>query len=131
MKKAKWLIYTVAVGLIPFAIRFIIYLFDKDAVVDYVLNPVDFVIFGLVLSLSNINEIDSKEYLDNVWKTTRIGISVLFIILFSAVLMFVTYADYRKDESFDYKSASYTCLILAVSAFVFSYGIFTRVKSSE
>ena len=56
-KKIKWLIYTVLVGLIPILSRLLIWLVTKEGTVE-MLNASDFVAFGLVLHISNINEIE-------------------------------------------------------------------------
>jgi len=62
-KKTKWLIYTVLVGLIPILSRLLVWLVTNTGTVN-ILSPSDFVIFGLVLHISNINEI---EHFSNVY----------------------------------------------------------------
>ena len=90
MKKTKWLIYTVVIGLIPFLIRSFICLFDKTSSISYWINETDFIIFGLVLNLSNINELEDKKVENQIWKTKKIGYSVLQIIIYSAILAIIT-----------------------------------------
>lgn len=57
-KKIKWLIYTVLVGLIPIMSRLLVWLVSNKVGIE-ILNASDFVAFGLVLHISNINEIVS------------------------------------------------------------------------
>jgi hypothetical protein len=101
MKKTKWLIYTVIIGLIPFLIRTFIALFDKSRSVAFWLNETDFIVLGLVLNLTNINELEDKDIENKVWKTKNIGISVIFIALFSAIFAIVTYSDFKGNPDID------------------------------
>ena len=128
MKKTKWLIYTVLIGLIPFLIRTLITLFDRTATIDYWLNEADFIVLGLVLNLTNINELEDKDFENKIWKTKNIGISVVFIALFSAILAIVAYADFKLSVDID-KSMVKKCSIgLALVSFVFSYSIYNRLN---
>ncbi|AFJ43528.1 hypothetical protein [Francisella orientalis] len=67
-KKIKWLIYTVLVGLIPILSRLIVWLVTKKGSVS-LFSPSDFVAFGLVLHISNINEIEHFSGIQKEWKT--------------------------------------------------------------
>ena len=97
MKKTKWLIYTVVIGLLPVLIRTFIYLIRIDVEAGYSINVVDIVTFGLVLHISNINELEDKENVDKNWKTKNIGLSVLLLIIFSGILT-VSYLAELPDE---------------------------------
>lgn len=81
-KKIKWLIYTVLVGLIPILSRLIVWVVTKEGSVD-LLSPSDFVAFGLVLHISNINEIEHFSGVEREWKTSQNGISIAFIAFYS------------------------------------------------
>ena len=56
-KKIKWLIYTVIVGLIPIFLRFLVSLLTKPGTIT-MFTASDFISFGLVLHISNMNEIE-------------------------------------------------------------------------
>lgn len=131
MKKAKWLIYTVVIGLVPFLIRTLIVLFSKDGTIDYWLNETDFIIFGLVLNLTNINELEDKEFSedDKLWKTINIGLSVVFITLFAAIFMFITYADFKSDPDINTFTIKTSSILLSVVSFLFSYSIYNRLNT--
>ena len=131
MKKTKWLIYTVIIGLIPFLIRTFIWLFDKTATIDYWLNESDFIILGLVLHLTNINELEDRDFEDKIWKTKNIGISVIFITVFSAILAIVTYADFKVNPDLNKTMIKSCSIFLAIVSFIFSYSIYNRLTTLE
>lgn len=131
MKKTKWLIYTVIIGLIPFLIRSFICLFDSTGTINYWLNETDFIVFGLVLNLSNINELEDKELDDQQWKTKNIGYSIIQIIIFSAIFTIVTYSDLKSNTDLNIKTVKVSSMILAFVSFVFSYSIFNRLNIIE
>ena len=72
------------IGLIPILIRIFIYLIDKTATSSYCINPTDFIAFVLVLNLTNINELEHKTFDDILWKTKKIGYSLILILLSSS-----------------------------------------------
>ena len=55
-RKINWLIYTALVGLIPAILRLLVWLVSREPDVE-LLNAADFMIFGLVLHIAIINEI--------------------------------------------------------------------------
>lgn len=131
MKKTKWLIYTVIIGLIPFLIRTFIWLIDKTATIDYWLNESDFIVLGLVLHLTNINELEDRDFEDKIWKTKNIGISVVFIAVFAAILAIVTYADFKSNPDLDKTMVKWSSIILAFVSFILSYSIYNRLTTLE
>lgn len=128
MKKTKWLIYTVLIGLIPFLIRSFIALFDKTGTIEYWLNETDFIILGLVLNLTNINELEDKDFEDKIWKTRNIGFSVVSIALFSAILAIVTFSEFKVNTDLDKTVVKACSIILALVSFLFSYSIYNRLN---
>lgn len=129
MKKRKWLIYTVLIGLIPFLLRFLIFIIKNDTNYNYILNEVDMVTFGLVLNLTNINELENLDSIDKVWKTTNIGLSVLMLILFASFLGLTYLADLDKGSSFNKVNIKYCALTLGLVSLVMSYSIYNRINS--
>lgn len=126
MIKTKWLIYTVLIGLIPFIIRFLIYLVRNDVNVSYVLNEIDMIAFGLVLNVSNITELDGNNSVNDNWKTTNIGLSVFLVILFAAFLSVSYLSDLPGAETFNKSSIKWLSLITSLGSLWFSYSIFKR-----
>jgi uncharacterized membrane protein len=131
MKKAKWLIYTVVIGLIPFFIRSFIALFDKAGSISYWINEGDFIVFGLVLNLTNINELEDRQFDDKIWKTKNIGLSVIFIIIFSAIFAIASYSDFKNNQDLNKSIVKLSSILLSVMTFIFSYSIFNRLNAIE
>jgi 4-amino-4-deoxy-L-arabinose transferase-like glycosyltransferase len=125
----KWFIYTVLIGMIPFFARVFIYLISKNVNETYVINAVDIAAFGLLLNITNINELESLESLDPVWKTTQIGISVFQIVLFSIFLTLAYLAEANPKFELSNVGIVGCASILALASFVFSYSIFNRINS--
>jgi hypothetical protein len=98
MKRTKWLIYTVCVGLIPIVIRFFIYWFSNNITsIEYVFNETELITFGLILHLTNINELEDRIDLDRSWKTKKIGTSVILMVVLSVLLGIAYLADANPD----------------------------------
>jgi hypothetical protein len=128
MIKTKWLIYTVIIGLIPFFIRTFIVFFDKKWDIVYWLNPVDFITFGLVLNLTNINELEDKDFEDKIWKTRNIGLSIIQIIIFSSIFAILTYSEFKKNTDLNLVTVKTCSIVLAFVTFLFSYSIYNRLN---
>lgn len=126
MKKTKWLIYTVIVGLTPFFIRFLIWLLSNTLKLNYILNEVDMVTFGLVLNITNINELEDKESLDKQWKTWMMGFSTIMVM---AAFLGITYFSEVSGGTFiNRNNVKYCSLFLGVLSFGVSYAIYNRLN---
>ena len=86
MKKVKWLIYTVAIGLVPFLARFFVYMFTNSLTASYLLNEIDIIAFGLALHVANINELTENYIGDEKGKVTNLGICLFMIIIYGIIL---------------------------------------------
>jgi hypothetical protein len=129
MIKAKWFIYTVIIGIIPFFIRSLIVLFDKMGDLNYWLNPVDFITFGLVLNLTNINELEDKNLKDKLWRSKNIGFSIIQIIIFSAIFAILSYSEFKANPDLDLATVKACSILLAFISFLFSYTIYNRLNN--
>ncbi len=124
-KRIKWLVYTVAVGLIPIISRFLIWLVISNKTVN-LLSASDFVSFGLVLHISNINEIEHFT-LNKSWKTIQNGISIIFISFYGLLFSLVSISE--NNNIFD-KNVLLCCTIfLAAISFLISYSVYDRLSS--
>ena len=125
-KKVKWLVYTVLVGLLPFIIRFLIFLIIKNVNYTFLLNASDFVAFGLVLHISNINEL---EYIndDKNWKTVQNGVSAVFIVVYG-VLFAATLIAGLNPGIFELQVMNYAAMIVSLGSFALSYSIYDRLS---
>lgn len=128
MTKTKWLLYTVLIGLVPFLVRFLIFLVIKDIGAKYILNEIDMIAFGLVLNVSNITELEGNTNMDSRSKTINIGVSVFLVIFFTAFLGISYVSDLPNVNIFNKDSIKWLSLILSAGAFFFSYSIFKRLN---
>ena len=122
-KKTKWLIYTVLVGLIPILARFMVWFVTKEGSLD-LLSASDFVAFGLVLHISNINEIEHYEGQREQWKTVQNGISITFIAFYSILLAL----NLVGADVIDIKAITFCAIGLSVVSFVISYSVYDAVS---
>lgn len=125
-KKTKWLIYTVLVGLIPILSRSLAWLVTNTGVVK-ILSPSDFVAFGLVLHISNINEIEHFGNVGKEWKTVQNGISIVFIAFYSVLYSLTLIGDKVVNIS----AITYSSMVLAFVSFLISYSVYDRISKSE
>ena len=129
MKKTKWLIYTVLIGLIPLFIRFFIYIISIDKPFTYVLNEVDIVTFGLILQLTNINELDDNETFEKSAKTAYFGLSIFFLILFAAFLGVTYFSENLQTPIVSKDKIKYLSISMGIASFVMSYSINHRLNA--
>ena len=128
-RKIKWLMYTVLVGLLPILSRLMVWAVTKEGTVN-LWSPSDFVAFGLVLHISNINEIEHFSGLGKNWKTIQNGISIVFIVVYS-VLFALTLIGERIGESLININAITLCtMVLSVVSFLISYSVYDRITKS-
>lgn len=128
--KTKWVIYTVLVGLIPILSRIFVWITSKPETLNFFAAP-DFIAFGLVLHISNINELEhvTKEN-DKEWKTKQNGISLVFVAIYS-VLYTVLLIGEKNNSVVDMKSMLTCVIALALVSFLLSLSIFHRISKLE
>ena len=85
MRKTKWIIYTVLIGLMPFFIRVFVFMLSVNREWSLLFNPVDFIFLGLTLNLTNLNELNNEKF-DPILKLKFEGYSVIQIVILSGVL---------------------------------------------
>ena len=128
-RKIKWLIYTVLVGLIPACIRILVWVISQNRDLD-ILNTLDFVIFGLVLHISNINEIEHFHDDEKSWKTIQNGTSIAFISFYS-----VLFASYLLGEAnpglINGGVIKFLSIGLGLASFALSYNVYHRVSKFD
>lgn len=123
-RKAKWLAYTVLVGLIPIICRLLIYFVSKQTDIA-ALSASDFVAFGLVLHISNINEIE--YYNEASWKTIYNGLSVAFISVYG--VLFATHLlGTAQPGLIDIDSITKVSMLLSGVSFLLSFSIYYRIS---
>lgn len=126
--KSKWLAYTVLVGLIPILSRLLVWSIASEGAVP-ALSPADFVAFGLVLHISNINELEHAPAQNKSWKTLQNGISVIFIALYSVIFAVLLLAE-KSPKLIDPKSLLYCVVALATTSMLLSLSVLHRLNAS-
>lgn len=129
-RKTKWFVYTVLVGLIPLLARVFVYLFLQETNIEFLFHETDLVIFGLILHITNINELEHLESENKAWKTVQNGISIFFIVMY-AVIFSSSCISSVNPGMFNKSMMWWSSLILSVVSFLVSYSIFDRVSKSS
>lgn len=124
MVKTKWLIYTVLIGLLPFIIRLILYIVVKDKSLDFLMNESDFIILGLVLNLTNLNELENQS--KGQWKSIMIGSSAVQIAIYAGILA-LSYITELNNQLIEESTLFWCALILSLGSFMLSFSIFDRL----
>ena len=125
-KKTKWLIYTVLVGLIPVVARFFIWFVTKEGSVD-LFSASDFIAFGLVLHISNINEIEHYSAKKEQWKTLQIGCSILFIAFYSVLFA----VNLIGEIIVDVEAITKCAIGLSIVSFLISYSVYDKFSKEN
>lgn len=125
-KKVKWLIYTVLVGLIPILSRIFVWSVTEDGVVSLIM-PADFIAFGLILHISNINEIEHLTDDEKSWKTIQNGTSIAFIAFYSVLFSLIMISE-SIPGLIDMEAIKFCAIGLAVISFLISFSVFHRIS---
>ncbi|PJZ64063.1 hypothetical protein CH371_20110 [Leptospira wolffii] len=125
-KKIKWLIYTVLVGLIPVLSRLLIWSVTKTNQITAI-SASDFISFGLILHISNINEIEHLEATDKSWKTIQNGTSIAFIAMYSVLFALLLFKE-SNAEMIDLIAIERSSLGLSIVSFIISFSVFHRIS---
>ncbi len=90
----------------------------------------DVIAFGLVLHISNINEIEHLGNSNQSWKTVQNGISILFIASYS-VLFTLTMLNESVAAFIDLKMINKCVMGLAAISFLISLSVFHRISTIQ
>jgi CRISPR/Cas system CMR-associated protein Cmr3 (group 5 of RAMP superfamily) len=125
-KKTKWLIYTVLVGLIPILSRIFVWSVTESGVVSLIMAS-DFIAFGLILHISNINEIEHLADNEKSWKTVQNGVSITFIAFYSVLFALIMISE-GVPSFIDIEAIKNCAVGLAVISFLISFSVFHRIS---
>lgn len=126
MKVTKWFIYTVFFGAIPFFARLAVWIIAPKLGAEYIINEVDMVTFGLVLNISNMNELEDRVDMKPFARSVFTGSSVFLIAMFGLFLGFAYFADLNSNDIVD-KGRIKTCSAsLSFLSFILSLIIYTN-----
>lgn len=125
-KQIKWFMYTVLVGLIPILLRLIMH-FVTNANIE-MFSASDFIAFGLILHISNINELEHyTKVKDKSWKTIQNGLSIIFIV-FYGLFFALTLLSEVNPASIDYDRVKELTMILSLVSFIISFMVYYRLR---
>lgn len=128
-KKIKWLIYTVLVGLIPILARIFVWSVTESGVVSLIMAS-DFIAFGLILHISNINEIEHLTDDEKSWKTIQNGTSITFIAFYSVLFALIMISE-GAPRFLDVDAIKSCAVGLAIISFLISFSVFHRISKIE
>ncbi len=92
-----------------------------------IFNASDFVAFGLILHISNINEIEHFNDHEKSWKTIQNGFSIAFISFYS--VLFACYLLGQSNPSLiNFESIKYLSMVLSFVSFLLSLSVYNRIS---
>jgi CRISPR/Cas system CMR-associated protein Cmr3 (group 5 of RAMP superfamily) len=125
-KKIKWLIYTVLFGSIPILSRLLIWVVTQTGTIS-MFAASDFIAFGMILHISNINETEHLSDRDKSWKTVQNGTSFSFIILYS-ILSALIMLNEGVPSLVDASIITYCAMAAAAVSLIISFTVFHRIS---
>ena len=127
--KVKWLIYTVLVGLIPIVLRALLWVISPNQTID-LFSASDFVAFGLILHISNINEIEHFNDLEKSWKTFQNGTSIFLITVYSFLFAAHLFGQANPGK-INVDTVRTISMILNGVSFYLSFSVYDRISKVE
>lgn len=119
--KLRWLIYTVAFGMVPILMRLLVGCFVPDDSGLVWLSASDFISFGIVLQVSIFNEMRYHDAKDLEWKHRMLGVSAFLMVFYAALYVILLFSEVYTDLDVDalrYSSMASSCISLLL-CFVF------------
>lgn len=125
--KINWYFPNVIVGLLPFALRILVVLICPDAKFDYASITQDIILFGLVLNITNMNELTYKRNIIISDAIPLIHVTIMFIITFAGLLL-LSYASTYYDELVNDYTIFFISLLLSMVTFYSSCRMIDKYK---
>ena len=91
---------------------------------DFLMNESDFIILGLVLNLTNLNELENQS--KGQWKSIMIGSSAIQIAIYAGILA-LSYITELNDQLIEESTLFWCALVLSLGSFMLSFSIFDRL----
>jgi hypothetical protein len=127
MLKLKWFVYTVLIGLIPVAARFIVVVVSPRANNEMLWNETDIASFGLALNISNISVLEHENH-QRQWKTIVNGLSIILLV-FIALVFALSFMKEIDPALISVQRLKQTSFVMAITSFVLSYVVYDRLGS--
>lgn len=122
--KIKWLLYTVAIALVPFIVRFL--LNRSLATPITILTIPDLVAYSLVMQVSTIGAAETLHVRHHKFKTICYGSSIILLII-SGLYYGLSIFTEKYPTIVDTDSCIYVLLAICIVSTLFSYA--TQDKS--
>jgi len=126
-RSLNWLIYTVAVALIPIVFRFLTWSFTTSTVIAPI-SIADLLLFSLIIQLSIINEIshiNNEAHYD--WRDSNIGFSTLWII-FITFMLTLTFLSEADPNLLKVTTLLSCCIILAITNLIIGCKVYHNLS---
>ena len=123
-RNVKWISYTVLIGLIPVLSRALVWLVASDHNAP-VLNPTDLILFGLILHISNINELEHFTSEHRGWKSIHNAMSILFIVMYAVLFTCLVFGEFGS-VTVDLLTVRNIAIALSVVSLCLSLTIYYR-----
>ena len=91
-------------------------------------NASDFIAFGIILHISNINELEHyTKVKDKSWKTIQNGLSIIFIVFYGLFFALILLSEVNPI-SINYNAVEKFAMILSGVSFLISFMIYYRLS---
>ncbi len=128
--RLNWLIFTVLLALSPLIIRLVLGALTTDSGSFPLMKAGDLLAFGLTLSITNINAVNHAKGVTRSFRDLSVGLSLVFCILFPALLAVEMLADLLKS-SINQTFLLIASVILATGVFAFSFVVWHRLSRTS
>ena len=143
MKRIGWFIFIIFIGLIPFLLRLLVFLFisSDESNIFFSINESDFILLGFIVSITNLKELkdlnlSAKTLGDTVVKEKR-WIYISFIFTFFCIIIFsgIIFLSYLKSLNINIYnnllSLKVLSILLSIISILFGFFIIGRASNIE
>jgi hypothetical protein len=128
VRRRKWFIYTVLLGVIPLLTRAIVYGASPKSTGWEWLSEADLIAFAFVLCITNLNALEHEEGVDRSWKTTTNGLSIALIFL-AAVIFALSCVIGLNPGTFKPGILKLGAGLVAFGSFALGWSTYTRLNA--
>lgn len=127
--KLRWLIYTVLFGMAPIFLRLLVGLLVVGEKNVPCFSAPDFIAFGIVLQVSIFNEIRYHDLSDADWKHRMMGVSALFMLLYSGLYVMLLISE--VFDGINLSAVLYSAVISSGVSFLLCLSFYDRMSRSS
>lgn len=130
--KLRWLVYTVIFGMAPILIRVVVSAFIVTGDNSENIHPLaasDFIAFGIVLQVSIFNEIKYHDLTDVEWKHRMMGVSALFMLVYSSLYVLLLLSEIFPRINTD--ALLYVSMGFSVVSLILCWAFYDRMSAAS